>query len=186
MGELSFAPTCLNGLARSSVACRTYFAPIICAPGTGCSVVQPERFARSGPRCACGGGGGYRPRVQTISYQGHQPQGGVTLSQEQSDRKARLAPSARAQTARRKDRRNSSATLKAMDAACVDPPPFDVVLIHSQSRFFRDTAGYVLSKRRLQKHGVSLVSMTQDFGDGAAAEFAETVIAASDALRRHW
>ena len=69
-----------------------------------------------------------------------------------------------------------------MDAACRDPSPFDVVLVHSQSRFFRDTAGYVVSKRKLQKHAVSLVSMTQDFGEGAAAEFAETVIAASDAL----
>ncbi|HEY5237419.1 MAG TPA: recombinase family protein [Rhizomicrobium sp.] len=69
-----------------------------------------------------------------------------------------------------------------MDSACIDPSPFDVVLVHSQSRFFRDTAGYVLSKRRLQKHAVSLVSMTQDFGEGAAADFAETVIAASDAL----
>ena len=69
-----------------------------------------------------------------------------------------------------------------MDAASVDPSPFDVVLVHSQSRFFRDTAGYVVSKRRLQKHGVSLVSMTQDFGEGAAAEFAETIIAAADAL----
>ncbi len=69
-----------------------------------------------------------------------------------------------------------------MDAACVDPSPFDVILVHSQSRFFRDTAGYVVSKRRLQKHGVSLVSMTQDFGEGASADFAETVIAASDAL----
>src|SRR5215467_10434974 len=71
---------------------------------------------------------------------------------------------------------------RMMDMACADPSPFDVVLVHSQSRFFRDTAGYVVSKRRLQKHGVSLVSMTQDFGEGAAAEFAETVIAASDAL----
>jgi DNA invertase Pin-like site-specific DNA recombinase len=69
-----------------------------------------------------------------------------------------------------------------MDAGCVDPSPFDIVLVHSQSRFFRDTAGYVVSKRRLQKHGVSLVSMTQDFGEGAAAEFAETIIAAADAL----
>src|SRR5438132_975379 len=69
-----------------------------------------------------------------------------------------------------------------MDAGCVDPSPFDIVLVHSQSRFFRDTAGYVVSKRRLQKHGVSLVSMTQDFGQGAAAEFAETIIAAADAL----
>jgi site-specific DNA recombinase len=69
-----------------------------------------------------------------------------------------------------------------MDTACTDPSPYDVVLVHSQSRFFRDTAGYVVSKRRFQKHGVSLVSMTQDFGEGASAEFAETVIAASDAL----
>ena len=69
-----------------------------------------------------------------------------------------------------------------MDAACVDPSPFDVVLVHSQSRFFRDTAGYVVSKRRLQKFGVLLVSMTQDFGEGPSADFAETIIAASDAL----
>ncbi len=69
-----------------------------------------------------------------------------------------------------------------MEAACVDPSPYDVVLVHSQSRFFRDVPGYVISKRRLQKHGVSLVSMTQDFGEGATADFAETIIAASDAL----
>ncbi|HEX3675200.1 MAG TPA: recombinase family protein [Rhizomicrobium sp.] len=71
---------------------------------------------------------------------------------------------------------------RMMGAGCVDPSPFDVVLVHSQSRFFRDTAGYVVSKKRLQKHGVSLVSMTQDFGEGASAEFAETIIAASDAF----
>ena len=67
-----------------------------------------------------------------------------------------------------------------MDAACVDPSPFDVVLVHSQSRFFRDAAGYVFAKRRLQKHGVSLVSMTQGFGEGATADFAETILAAAD------
>lgn len=71
---------------------------------------------------------------------------------------------------------------RMMETACVDPSPFDVILVHSQSRFFRDTVGYVASKRRLQKHGVALVSITQDFGEGASAEFAETVIAASDAL----
>src|SRR5947199_2928915 len=59
-----------------------------------------------------------------------------------------------------------------MEKACVDPSPFDVILVHSQSRFFRDTAGYVVSKKRLQRHAVSLVSMTQDFGVGASAEFA--------------
>jgi site-specific DNA recombinase len=71
---------------------------------------------------------------------------------------------------------------RLMDASCVDPSPFDVVLVHSQSRFFRDTAGYLVYKRKIEKHGVALVSITQDFGTGASAEFAETVIAASDAL----
>ena len=71
---------------------------------------------------------------------------------------------------------------RLMDTSCIDPSPFDVVLVHSQSRFFRDTAGYVVSKRRLDRHGVLLVSMTQDFGHGPSAEFAETVIAAADAL----
>ena len=41
---------------------------------------------------------------------------------------------------------------------------------------------YALSKRRLAKHGVTLVSMTQDFGEGPPAEFAETVISAAAAL----
>src|SRR6266446_2881512 len=71
---------------------------------------------------------------------------------------------------------------RMMGAACVDPSPFDIVLVHSQSRFFRDTAGYVVFKRRLQKHGIALLSMTQDFGEGPSADFAETIIAASDAF----
>lgn len=54
---------------------------------------------------------------------------------------------------------------RMMDFACTDPSPVDVVLVHSQSRFFRDVAGYVVSKRRLQKHGIALVSMTQEFGE---------------------
>lgn len=71
---------------------------------------------------------------------------------------------------------------RMIDAACKDPSPFDVILVHSQSRFFRDVAGYVHYKHKLEKHGVSLVSMTQDFGVGPSAEFAETVVAAADAL----
>src|SRR5471032_3341494 len=47
---------------------------------------------------------------------------------------------------------------RLMDAACVDPSPYDVVLVHSQSRFFRDTAGYLVYKRKIEKHGVALVS----------------------------
>jgi site-specific DNA recombinase len=71
---------------------------------------------------------------------------------------------------------------RMMEAACVDPSPFDLILVHSQSRFFRDPIGYGIYKRKLLKHGVSLVSMTQGFGEGPTAEFAETVLAAADAL----
>ncbi|HEV2563442.1 MAG TPA: recombinase family protein [Rhizomicrobium sp.] len=69
---------------------------------------------------------------------------------------------------------------RLMDAACVDPSPFDVILVHSISRFFRDVAGYTFWKRKLEKHGVSLVSITQSFGEGTSANFAETVLAAAD------
>jgi len=67
-----------------------------------------------------------------------------------------------------------------MEAVCVDPSPVDVILIHSQSRFFRDVTGYSFWKRKLEKYGVSVVSMTQDFGEGSSANFAETVLAAAD------
>jgi site-specific DNA recombinase len=70
---------------------------------------------------------------------------------------------------------------RMMDAACIDPSAFDVVLVHSQSRFFRDSVSYGLYKRKLEKHGVLLASITQDFGVGPSAEFAESVIAAADA-----
>lgn len=69
---------------------------------------------------------------------------------------------------------------RMMEAVCVDPSPVDVVLIHSQSRFFRDVAGYSFWKRKLEKYGVAVVSMTQDFGEGSSANFAETVLAAAD------
>ena len=69
---------------------------------------------------------------------------------------------------------------RMMDTACVDPSPFDVILVHSISRFFRDVAGYTFWKRKLEKHGVSLVSITQSFGEGTSANFAETVLAAAD------
>ena len=67
-----------------------------------------------------------------------------------------------------------------LQTACTDPSPFDVVLIHSQSRLFRDSVGYAVTRRRLSKHGVSLLSMTQDFGEGPSAEFAETILSAAD------
>ena len=69
---------------------------------------------------------------------------------------------------------------RMLDEACTHPSPFDVVLVHSQSRFFRDLAQFLYWKRKLQKHGVALVSITQDFGSGDSADVLENMIAIMD------
>ena len=47
-----------------------------------------------------------------------------------------------------------------IDAATTKPPAFDVVLVHSFSRFFRDQFQLEFYVRRLAKNGVRLVSIT--------------------------
>ena len=39
--------------------------------------------------------------------------------------------------------------------------PFDAIIVHSFSRFFRDSFGYEAYARLLAKHGVELISITQ-------------------------
>lgn len=43
--------------------------------------------------------------------------------------------------------------------------PFDVIVVHSFSRFFRDAFGLEMYVRKLAKVGVRLVSVTQELGD---------------------
>ncbi|WP_246680410.1 recombinase family protein [Mesorhizobium sp. B2-4-13] len=45
------------------------------------------------------------------------------------------------------------------------PSPFNVVVVHSFSRFFRDHFALEFHVRRLAKNGVRLVSITQEMGD---------------------
>jgi site-specific DNA recombinase len=45
------------------------------------------------------------------------------------------------------------------------PPPFDVVVVHSFSRFFRDHFELEFYIRKLAKNGVRLLSITQEMGD---------------------
>jgi DNA invertase Pin-like site-specific DNA recombinase len=54
---------------------------------------------------------------------------------------------------------------RMIDAATTKPPPFDVILVHSFSRFFRDQFQLEFYVRRLAKDGVRLVSITQELGD---------------------
>src|SRR5215469_5122460 len=54
---------------------------------------------------------------------------------------------------------------RMIDAATAKPPAFDVILVHSFSRFFRDQFQLEFYVRRLAKNGVRLVSITQELGD---------------------
>lgn len=69
---------------------------------------------------------------------------------------------------------------RMIERACDDDHPFDVVVVHSFSRFFRDAFGLEMYIRRLAKHGVRLVSITQELGDDPAQVMMRQVIALFD------
>lgn len=52
-----------------------------------------------------------------------------------------------------------------IERACDGDRAFDVIVVHSYSRFFRDSFGQEFYLRKLAKHGVRLVSITQPLGD---------------------
>src|SRR5580658_4117785 len=52
-----------------------------------------------------------------------------------------------------------------IEAGSATPAPFDVLLVHSFSRFFRDHFDLEFYVRKLAKNGIKLVSITQDIGD---------------------
>jgi site-specific DNA recombinase len=60
------------------------------------------------------------------------------------------------------------------------PSPFSVVLIYNSSRFFRNTDKSAVYRAKLAKRNVRVVSVTQDFGEGAAAELAAHMVAGVD------
>ena len=61
------------------------------------------------------------------------------------------------------DRRPSFQAM--IEAGTTKPPAFDVIVVHSFSRFFRDQFQFEFYVRKLAKNGVKLVSITQDLGD---------------------
>ncbi|GGB38273.1 resolvase [Tistrella bauzanensis] len=54
---------------------------------------------------------------------------------------------------------------RMIEAGTSKPAPFDVVVVHSFSRFFRDHFELEFYVRKLAKNGVKLVSITQEIGD---------------------
>lgn len=70
-----------------------------------------------------------------------------------------------------------------MTRALAKPREVDVILVHSMSRLFRDELAYEFYRRKLEKNGVQIVSITQDFGEGTGAEFARRMLALADELQ---
>ena len=69
---------------------------------------------------------------------------------------------------------------RMIERACGEEKPFDVVVVHSFSRFFRDAFGLEFYVRKLAKHNVRLVSITQELGDDPAQVMMRQVIALFD------
>ena len=69
---------------------------------------------------------------------------------------------------------------KMIERACDTDRPIDVIVVHSFSRFFRDAFGLEMYVRKLAKHNVKLVSITQELGDDPAQVMMRQVIALFD------
>jgi site-specific DNA recombinase len=69
---------------------------------------------------------------------------------------------------------------RLLDMATADGPPFEVVVVHSFSRFARDHFALEYHVRRLRKAGVRLVSITQDLGEDPMSVMVRQVFALFD------
>ncbi|NVO13592.1 MAG: recombinase family protein [Rhodoplanes sp.] len=69
---------------------------------------------------------------------------------------------------------------RMIDAATAKPPAFDVILVHSFSRFFRDQVQLEFYVRRLAKIGVRLVSITQELGGDPMSNMIRQIMALFD------
>ena len=67
-----------------------------------------------------------------------------------------------------------------IDSALEKPPAFDVIVVHSFSRFFRDQFQFEFYLRKLAKNGVQLVSITQVLGDDPASEMMRKIMTLFD------
>ena len=64
---------------------------------------------------------------------------------------------------------------RMMEEACTKPSPFDAIIVHSLSRFFRDQIEFGLHERTLKKYNVKIISITQQTSDDPAGEMTRTI-----------
>jgi site-specific DNA recombinase len=69
---------------------------------------------------------------------------------------------------------------RMIDAAVSADRPFDAVLVHSMSRFFRDQFYSEMYILKLRKAGVALMSMTQDFQDDPTGILIRQIVGSFD------
>lgn len=69
---------------------------------------------------------------------------------------------------------------KMMEAGTAKPSAFDVVIVRSFSRFFRDRFELEFCVRKLAKNGVRLVSMTRELGDDPMHVMMRQIVALFD------
>ena len=69
---------------------------------------------------------------------------------------------------------------KMVADATSKPAPFEAVIVHSLSRFFRDFIEFALYERRLNKSGVKVISITQQTSDDSAGEMARRIFSMFD------
>ena len=67
-----------------------------------------------------------------------------------------------------------------IDAALAKPPPFNAILVHSFSRFFRDQFQFERYARKLAKNGVQVISITQDMGDSPMGTMLRQIVTLFD------
>jgi DNA invertase Pin-like site-specific DNA recombinase len=69
---------------------------------------------------------------------------------------------------------------RMIEDATADDGSFNVVLVHSFSRFFRDSFQFELHRRSLEKHGVMLISITQEVSEDPSGQMFRQICAMFD------
>ena len=69
---------------------------------------------------------------------------------------------------------------KMLEQAASSERSFDVICVHSFSRFYRNGAEMEMTIRKLRKHGVDVVSMTQPTGDDPSQQMMRQIIGIFD------
>ena len=62
----------------------------------------------------------------------------------------------------------------------LDPAPYDAIIVHSRSRFFRDLFEFLRYERSLKHSGCKIVSITQQTSDDPAGEMASKIFSLFD------